>query len=123
MVVFHALDSQHIASIARIQLKHLENVWQRDELQLEVSDAALALISEAVSTRCMVRVRSSGPSRAKSKTAGQVDSGGSLCAQVSHSYRRPAQQAGVCLIQQHAVQALPVWQGFCSGKACRGMAT
>ncbi len=47
VVVFHALASQHIASIARIQLKHLSQRLAAMELQLEVSDAALALISEA----------------------------------------------------------------------------
>ena len=46
-VVFHALDSQHIASIARIQLKHLQARLAAMDLQLDISEAALALICEA----------------------------------------------------------------------------
>lgn len=42
VVVFHALDERHIASIARIQLKHLEKRLARMEMRLEVSDAAIA---------------------------------------------------------------------------------
>jgi ATP-dependent Clp protease ATP-binding subunit ClpB len=46
VVVFHALDEQHIASIARIQLQHLEKRLARLEMALEVSDAALAEIAQ-----------------------------------------------------------------------------
>ena len=47
IVVFHALDQQHIAGIARIQLQYLEKRLARLEMTLEVSDAALASIAEA----------------------------------------------------------------------------
>ncbi len=47
VVVFHALDERHIASIARIQLQALESRLARMELALSVSEAALALISDA----------------------------------------------------------------------------
>jgi ATP-dependent Clp protease ATP-binding subunit ClpB len=46
VVVFHALDEAHIASIARIQLHHLEKRLARLEMALEVSDAALAEIAQ-----------------------------------------------------------------------------
>ena len=41
IVVFHALDEKHIASIARIQLGYLEKRLAAMEMKLEVSDAAL----------------------------------------------------------------------------------
>jgi ATP-dependent Clp protease ATP-binding subunit ClpB len=40
-VVFHALDAQHIASIASIQLKALQARLQKMDLRLEVAPAAL----------------------------------------------------------------------------------
>jgi ATP-dependent Clp protease ATP-binding subunit ClpB len=40
-VVFHGLDAQHIASIARIQLQALQERLARMELTLQVSDKAL----------------------------------------------------------------------------------
>ncbi|AVZ79369.1 ATP-dependent chaperone ClpB [Zoogloeaceae bacteirum Par-f-2] len=47
VVVFHALDTQHIAGIARIQLKYLERRLARLDMRLEVTDAALAEIASA----------------------------------------------------------------------------
>lgn len=47
VVVFHALDSRHIQSIAKIQLQYLEARLAKLEMKLEVSDGALAEISEA----------------------------------------------------------------------------
>ncbi|QEL54952.1 ATP-dependent chaperone ClpB [Chromobacterium paludis] len=47
VVVFHGLDEKHIQSIARIQLKSLENRLAKLELNLQLSDEALALLSEA----------------------------------------------------------------------------
>ncbi|MEW6133537.1 MAG: ATP-dependent chaperone ClpB [Pseudomonadota bacterium] len=47
VVVFHALAEEHIASIARIQLKYLEERLARMEMKLEVSDAAVAEIARA----------------------------------------------------------------------------
>jgi ATP-dependent Clp protease ATP-binding subunit ClpB len=47
VVVFHALDEKHIASIARIQLQALEKRLAQMEMQLEISDAALAEIAKA----------------------------------------------------------------------------
>ena len=41
IVVFHALDQQHIRNIARIQLKRLEARIAAHDMRLEVSDAAL----------------------------------------------------------------------------------
>jgi ATP-dependent Clp protease ATP-binding subunit ClpB len=40
-VVFHALGSAHIKSIARIQLRQLEERMAQQEMKLEVSEAAL----------------------------------------------------------------------------------
>ncbi|WP_427185031.1 ATP-dependent chaperone ClpB [Bordetella bronchialis] len=45
VVVFHGLESQHIESIARIQLKRLAERLEKQEMRLEVSDAALAEIA------------------------------------------------------------------------------
>ena len=47
LVVFHALDEKHIAGIARIQLKYLENRLARLEMAMEVTDAALAELASA----------------------------------------------------------------------------
>ncbi|NML27577.1 ATP-dependent chaperone ClpB [Zoogloea dura] len=47
VVVFHALDEKNIASIARIQLGYLEKRLGRLEMQLEVTDAALADLAKA----------------------------------------------------------------------------
>ncbi|HRH79733.1 MAG TPA: ATP-dependent chaperone ClpB [Thiobacillaceae bacterium] len=46
-VVFHALGEEHIASIARIQLKLLEKRLMQLEMKLEVSDAAVAELAKA----------------------------------------------------------------------------
>jgi ATP-dependent Clp protease ATP-binding subunit ClpB len=45
-VVFHALDAQHIASIAGIQLKALQARLQKMDLRLDVSPAALAELAK-----------------------------------------------------------------------------
>jgi ATP-dependent Clp protease ATP-binding subunit ClpB len=42
IVVFHALQSQHIEKIAGIQIKRLARRMEQQEMRLEVSDAALA---------------------------------------------------------------------------------
>ena len=47
VVVFHALDEQHIRSIARIQLAYLEKRLAQLELKLEVADSALSEIATA----------------------------------------------------------------------------
>jgi ATP-dependent Clp protease ATP-binding subunit ClpB len=47
VVVFHALDEKHIASIARIQLKGLEQRLAQMEMQLDITEAALAEIAKA----------------------------------------------------------------------------
>ena len=47
IVVFHALDEKHIAGIAKIQLGYLEKRLARLEMQIEVSDAALAELATA----------------------------------------------------------------------------
>ena len=47
IVVFHALDEKHIASIARIQLGYLEKRLAKLEMRLAVDDSALAEIAEA----------------------------------------------------------------------------
>jgi ATP-dependent Clp protease ATP-binding subunit ClpB len=47
IVVFHALDEQHIAGIAKIQLQYLEKRLARLEMALDVTDAALAEIATA----------------------------------------------------------------------------
>ncbi len=41
IVVFHALDQQHIRNIARIQLKRLEARIENHDMRLEVADAAI----------------------------------------------------------------------------------
>ncbi len=45
-VVFHALDHEHIESIARIQLRVLEQRLQKMEMKLDVSPAALAELAK-----------------------------------------------------------------------------
>ena len=47
IVVFHALDQKNIASIAKIQLKRLEQRLAAQDMVLTVSDAALAEIAKA----------------------------------------------------------------------------
>jgi ATP-dependent Clp protease ATP-binding subunit ClpB len=47
VVVFHALDEKHIASIAKIQLGYLERRLARMEIRLDVTDAALAELAKA----------------------------------------------------------------------------
>ena len=47
VVVFHALDEKQIAGIARIQLQYLEKRLARLEMEIEVSDEALAELAEA----------------------------------------------------------------------------
>jgi ATP-dependent Clp protease ATP-binding subunit ClpB len=47
VVVFHALDEKHIASIAKIQLGYLEKRLARLEMGLQVEDAALAELASA----------------------------------------------------------------------------
>jgi len=47
IVVFHALDEKHIASIAKIQLGYLEKRLARMDMTLGVDDAALANIAAA----------------------------------------------------------------------------
>jgi ATP-dependent Clp protease ATP-binding subunit ClpB len=45
-VVFHALDAQHIASIAKIQLRALEARLEKMDMKLDVSAAALAELAK-----------------------------------------------------------------------------
>ncbi len=47
IVVFHALDEQHIRDIARIQLRYLEQRLARLEMKLEVGDSSLAELARA----------------------------------------------------------------------------
>ena len=47
IVVFHALDEAHIKSIAKIQLQYLAKRLVAMEMQLDVSEAALAEIAQA----------------------------------------------------------------------------
>ncbi|RJF98329.1 ATP-dependent chaperone ClpB [Noviherbaspirillum saxi] len=47
LVVFHALDAKNIGSIARIQLKVLEQRLAKMDIGLQMSDAALQKIAEA----------------------------------------------------------------------------
>ncbi len=46
IVVFHALDAKHIQSIAKIQLKRLEQRLAAQDIRLEVSERALAEIAK-----------------------------------------------------------------------------
>jgi len=47
IVVFHGLDAKHIQSIAKIQLRNLEQRLAAQDMSLAVSDAALAQIAKA----------------------------------------------------------------------------
>ncbi|ARP94804.1 ATP-dependent chaperone ClpB [Bordetella genomosp. 13] len=47
VVVFHGLEAQHIESIARIQLKRLADRLEKQEMRLEVTDAALSELARA----------------------------------------------------------------------------
>lgn len=47
VVVFHALDEKHIQSIARIQLQYLEARLAKLQMNLKVSEAALAELAQA----------------------------------------------------------------------------
>lgn len=47
VVVFHALDEKHIQSIARIQLQYLEARLAKLQMNMNVSDAALAELAQA----------------------------------------------------------------------------
>jgi ATP-dependent Clp protease ATP-binding subunit ClpB len=47
LVVFHALDEANIQSIAKIQLKRLEERLAKMEITLTLTDAALAEIAQA----------------------------------------------------------------------------
>ncbi len=47
VVVFHALDEKHIASIARIQLNYLEKRLARLEMSMDISEGALAELAQA----------------------------------------------------------------------------
>ena len=47
VVVFHGLEAQHIESIARIQLKRLSDRLEKQEMRLDISDAALAELARA----------------------------------------------------------------------------
>ena len=47
VVVFHALEAKQIEAIARIQIQRLAERLEKQEMQLEVSDAAMAEIARA----------------------------------------------------------------------------
>jgi ATP-dependent Clp protease ATP-binding subunit ClpB len=47
VVVFHGLEAKHIESIARIQLKRLSDRLEKQEMRLDISDAALAELARA----------------------------------------------------------------------------
>jgi ATP-dependent Clp protease ATP-binding subunit ClpB len=47
IVVFHPLDQANIASIARIQLKSLEERMRKLEIKLDVTEAALTVVAQA----------------------------------------------------------------------------
>lgn len=47
VVVFHGLEAQHIESIASIQLKRLADRLEKQEMRLEVTDAALSELARA----------------------------------------------------------------------------
>ena len=47
LVVFHPLDADQIKKIAQLQLNILKNRLLEQEIEIEVSDAALGLIAEA----------------------------------------------------------------------------
>jgi len=45
-VIFHALDSKHIADIARIQLRVLERRVEKMDMSLQVTDEAIAELAK-----------------------------------------------------------------------------
>ncbi len=45
VVVFHSLDEKHIQSIAKIQLKYLEDRLAQQEIKLNITESALAALS------------------------------------------------------------------------------
>jgi len=47
VVVFHALDAEHIQSIAKVQLQRLADRLAKMEMRLEVSDDAVAQIARS----------------------------------------------------------------------------
>ena len=47
IVVFHALDEKNIADIARVQLKELERRLRAMDMEIEISDAAVAELARA----------------------------------------------------------------------------
>jgi ATP-dependent Clp protease ATP-binding subunit ClpB len=47
IVVFHPLDQANITSIARIQLKSLEDRLRKLEIRLDVTDEALKVVAQA----------------------------------------------------------------------------
>jgi ATP-dependent Clp protease ATP-binding subunit ClpB len=47
IVVFHALDEKNIADIARVQLKELDRRVRAMEMDIEISDAAVAELARA----------------------------------------------------------------------------
>src|SRR5258706_561817 len=47
IVVFHALDEKHIRNIAKIQLRYLEERVRAMEMEIEISDAAVAELAKA----------------------------------------------------------------------------
>ena len=67
-VVFHALDAQHIASIAKIQLKLLETRLAKWIWSCRCPTPPWQNWPRWGSIRCLVHVRSSGPSSSASRT-------------------------------------------------------
>ncbi len=95
VVVFHALDEKHIASIAKIQLQYLEKRLARLEMGLDVSDAALAELANArVSIRCSGRDRSSARSRSASRIRSRRRSSKGSSPPGPRARRCPWRQAG-----------------------------
>jgi ATP-dependent Clp protease ATP-binding subunit ClpB len=47
IVVFHALDEKNIADIARVQLKELDKRVRAMDMDIEISDAAVAELAKA----------------------------------------------------------------------------
>ncbi len=56
-VVFHPLESEHIKSIAAIQVESLRQRLAEKEFELEITDAALSFIARAGFDLCMVQGR------------------------------------------------------------------
>ena len=94
IVVFHALDEEHIKSIARIQLEDAREArWRRWTTELEVSDAALAELAKAgfdpvYGARPLKRAIQS----ADREPAGEGDPRGPLRAQGHHRCRLARRQ-------------------------------